>query len=163
MKTLYLVRHAKADSNDDKLPDFERPLTKRGIENANEMAGRFLNKNPIPELIISSPAMRALTTAQIFAKKFEINNTQIEKDPEIYESEVSDLLRIINSQTEQINSLMIFGHNPTFFDLVNYLNPTSVHDFPTCSIAKLEFQKNKWNLMSKSSAKLIYFDFPNNK
>lgn len=163
MKTLYLVRHAKSDWSNDNLPDFERFLNKRGVENAQEMAERFSNYQQIPELLISSPAIRALTTAKIFAKVFEISHNLIEKEPDIYESEISDLLRIVNSQSNHVNSIMMFGHNPTLFDFVNYFDDFSIHSFPTCSIAKIEFNVDQWELISKDSGKLVYFDFPKNK
>ncbi|MBC7913981.1 MAG: histidine phosphatase family protein, partial [Pyrinomonadaceae bacterium] len=103
MKQLLIVRHAKSDWNTDASSDFDRPLNKRGARDAPEMAERLLKKHIIPQLIVSSPALRALTTAKYFADVFNIDKKLIQTEPSIYEASATTLLSVVNKLDNRFN------------------------------------------------------------
>lgn len=159
-KRLILIRHAKSDWGDPSVRDFDRPLNRRGSLNAPEMAKRMIIQKINPELIVSSPALRALTTAKYFAKEWEIAFEMIQTDKNIYEADLKSLLNVVNHFDNQHNKIAMFGHNPGFTDFVNYLSDVSIYNMPTCSIVMLEFPFEDWNLISSSTAKVLLFDYP---
>ena len=163
MKQLLIVRHSKSDRNDLSLKDFDRPLNDRGHKNAQEMATRLFKQNIIPQILVSSSALRALTTANYFADKFTINHSAVIKNEDIYEASSSKLLKIINGFDNKANLIGFFGHNPGFSELAFRLSNNSILDnLPTTGIALIEFPFDKWNLVSYGTGKLLLFDFPKN-
>ena len=158
-KQLLIVRHAKSDWGNAGLKDFDRPLNKRGKANAPEMAERLVKAKIIPELIISSPALRALTTAKFFADTWQLPLNDIQQEPEIYEANVNTLLKIINGLPNQYQKIAMFGHNPGFSDLATYLNG-HVHEMPTCGVIILEFPFDDWAMLSEGTASVILYDYP---
>ncbi|WP_316794173.1 SixA phosphatase family protein [Pedobacter frigoris] len=159
-KQLLLVRHGKSDWGNSHLADFDRPLNPRGHRNAPEMANRILNKNLVPELIVSSPALRALTTAKHFAQVWNKAPEQILEKPEIYEANTSTLLGVLNGLSDDYNRIAIFGHNPGFTDFANYLSDAGIYNIPTCGTVLIEFTADHWSEISHHTGKLIEFDFP---
>lgn len=112
MKHLVLVRHAKSSWKDSEMEDHERPLNKRGERDAPHMAKVFLDKKMDPDLIASSTAVRALTTAKEFAKRLDYKKGKILKVPELYLSETDGLLSYLRNLDDDYQTVMIFGHNP---------------------------------------------------
>ena len=159
-KRLLLIRHAKSDWGNASLRDFDRPLNKRGHANAPEMALRMVKQSIYPDLIVASSALRALTTANYFAKKWELTKDLLQTDKNIYEAGIKTLLDIVNNFDNQYNTIAMFGHNPGFTDFVNYLSDVDIYNMPTCSIVILEFPFDEWNLVSSSTAKVLLFDYP---
>ena len=159
-RRLILIRHAKSDWENPSIRDFDRPLNKRGSVNAPEMAKRMISQKINPELIVSSPALRALTTAKYFAKEWEIDFEMIQTDKNIYEADLKTLLNVVNHFDNQHNTIAMFGHNPGFTNFVNYLSDVNIYNMPTCSIVILEFPFEEWNLVSGSTAKVLLFDYP---
>ncbi|MBC8051735.1 MAG: histidine phosphatase family protein [Sphingobacteriaceae bacterium] len=160
MKQLLLVRHAKSDWNSEAQSDFDRPLNKRGQKDAPEMAERLLNKHIIPQLIVSSPALRAFTTAKHFADALGIDKTQIQLEPAIYEASADTLLNIINGLDNKYDFIALFGHNPGITNLALNLCDTQVFDFPTCGMMLIEFPFEDWKLISKDTGEEKLYDFP---
>jgi len=113
MKKLYMIRHAKSSWSDMSLDDFDRLLNKRGRENAKLMGERLKERGVTPDIIISSPALRAKTTAKVIAKKIGYIKDILFKD-EIYEAEPETLHRILTKIDNKHNSAFMFGHNPGF-------------------------------------------------
>ena len=111
MKILHINRHAKSSWKDMSLRDFDRPLNKRGKINAAFMSEKFVEEHKV-DLIISSPANRAKTTALYFATALGLDEDQIQFDARIYGAGVSEMHSILSSVPKHINSVMIFGHNP---------------------------------------------------
>lgn len=160
MKTVYLVRHGKSDKSILNLDDFDRPLNKRGLEDAPKMAKRLKKVRKIPDVIISSPAERALSTARIFAKILDYPSDAIIEDQSIYEAEKKDLLKVITHIDNTYDSAMLFGHNPAFTEMLNYLAGESIDNLPTSGVAQIEFDIDSWKEVSGHSGKLIILDFP---
>ncbi|MGD8779994.1 MAG: histidine phosphatase family protein [Ignavibacteria bacterium] len=160
MKTLYLTRHAKSSWKDQSLDDFDRPLNKRGKRDAPFMGQLLKKKNILPDVLISSPAVRAYTTARTIASEIGYPPENILADKNIYEASSSELLDIINSIEDENQSAMMFGHNPGFTTLCHYLTGKDILNIPTCGIVKIEFEKNKWSEIEIGTGNLIWFEYP---
>ncbi|HEY1023679.1 MAG TPA: histidine phosphatase family protein [Sphingobacteriaceae bacterium] len=162
-KQLLIVRHAKSDWNDYNLRDFDRPLNERGSRNAPEMAMRLVKSHLVPQKLISSPAVRALSTAESFAEAFNIEKNKIKQLREIYEAHTSTLLEIINGLNNRYDYVALFGHNPGVTNLVVKLTDADIYDIPTCGIVLIEFPFDDWGLISSGTGKVNLYDFPKNK
>jgi len=160
MKTIYLVRHAKSDRENTNLLDIERPLNERGYSNANSMSQLFNEKQDTPDIIVSSPAIRAFSTASIFAKNlnYDLNNILIKK--ELYESSTKDYLSVITDMDEQFHSLMLFAHNPTISSFADSLCKALPMEMPTCAIAGIRFDCKKWKDIKNLKGELFLFEYP---
>lgn len=160
MKVLYLVRHAKAGSRDGHISDEERPLSRRGKRDAAFMSDLLFNKGIMPSLIISSSARRAITTAQIFAENLKYELTEIRINPSIYEASLMTLKYIITSIDESVQSAMLFGHNPGFSLLASELCRGGINEMPTCAIAGIRFECERWSEITGVKGNLVLFEFP---
>lgn len=160
MKQLFIVRHAKSDWGNASLRDFDRPLNHRGHQNAPEMANRLVAKGIRPDAVVSSPALRALTTAKYFAAGWQIPAEQLNTNANIYEASVKTLLKVINDFDTSFDKIALFGHNPGLTDLLNYLTDEHISNMPTCSVAIIEFPLDSWELISGGTGNLVWFDYP---
>lgn len=161
-KTLLLIRHAKSDWGNLMLSDFERPLNHRGEINAPEMAKRLVKRELFPQQLISSPALRAITTAKYFAKELHINVEVIIQEKDIYNALTDTLLEVVNNLDESSNFTALFGHNPGITGLVNYLTNQEIFQMPTCGMALIKFPFDQWKMLSFGTGELVFFDFPKN-
>ncbi|MFN0204384.1 MAG: SixA phosphatase family protein [Bacteroidia bacterium] len=159
MKTLILCRHAKADYPADTL-DFDRPLKERGKKDATQLGKLLESQGFMPDLIVSSPANRALTTAKIVAK--EIGYTQeIVENPKIYSASVGELVDIIQALPKTAETVMIFGHNDTMSETVRFLlQMQSFFEMPTCAMACLENSFSDWQFTRRYAARLRWVLVP---
>jgi phosphohistidine phosphatase len=144
VKTLVLVRHAKSSWNDDSLPDRERPLNRRGERDAPEMGRRLADLVGTPDLIVSSPATRALATARIVAGATGYPVDRIREDERIYEAGPGALLEVIRGLEDELDRVFLLGHNPGFTDLVNELTEPHVDNVPTCGVVELLLSSPRW-------------------
>ncbi|MFW0718486.1 SixA phosphatase family protein [Pedobacter sp. N23S346] len=159
-KQLLLVRHGKSDWGNLDLKDFDRPLNKRGKENAPEMAERLINKGFKFDLIVSSPAKRAKTTAKYFAEAYKTDQIQFEEA--IYEASSKTLLHIINGFKDEVDNVVMFGHNPGFTDLANELSDADLYNIPTAGMVLISFPFDSWAMVSKGTGEMVFFDYPKN-
>lgn len=160
MKILYLNRHAKSSWENNNLSDFDRPLNERGKRDAPLMGKILSKKIKKPDIIYSSPANRAITTARIISDCFEYDLKNIIEDQNIYESAVSSILKIINNTNDKYEIIMIFGHNPTFTMLSNYLSDKSITNLPTSGFVQINFDLKSWSEIEGDSGKLTLFEYP---
>lgn len=160
MKKLLIIRHAKSDWDNPRMPDFDRPLNQRGERNAPEMAERLLKKNLIPDLMISSPARRAITTAAIFGEVLGFKKKDILQEEAIYEASAQSLLRTINKFDNQHQFIAMFGHNPGLTDLALNLCECDIYNLPTCGVIMFEFPFDDWKMVSNGTAVLKFYDYP---
>lgn len=159
MKQLYLVRHAKSSWKNASLADIDRPLNNRGLTNAPEMATRLVEAGVAVDLIISSPANRALTTAHYLASKTGYEENNILLQPLLYFGGSSAMLDIIQNTPSSLQSLMLVGHNPDMTSLFNILCGYQTENMPTCAIASIHFQ-NTWSDVCADSGLLADYDYP---
>lgn len=162
-KQLLLIRHAKSDWDIIKLSDFERPLNSRGEKNAPEMAKRLLKRGKVPHQIVSSPAVRALSTARIFAKTLGKSKSEIIQEPEIYEALPSTLMDIINNLDNKFSFTALFGHNPGITEVVTKLCNKDLYNIPTCGMVLIQFPFDDWDLVSSGTGEIVFYDYPKNE
>ena len=157
MKTLFLIRHAKSDWTNPALKDVERFLNERGYSDANKMSTSFRHK---PDLIITSPAIRAMSTALIFARNLKYNANTICIKQELYESSVKDYVSVINAINDSYDTVMLFAHNPTISDVAQQLTQALAipMELPTCAIAGIRFDVTDWK--KAKAGDLFLFDYP---
>ncbi len=150
MKTLYLVRHAKS-SWEFNLTDHERPLNDRGLNDAPRVAAYVASKMPKPDLIMSSDALRAKTTAFAFAKAYNISEDAIVLDYKLYDFEGRDLIRTILDCDDSIDCLMVFGHNNAMTHIVNVYGNKPIDNVPTSGFTAIEFSTEQWASISQGN------------
>jgi len=144
MKSLLIVRHAKSSWDDINLSDFERPLNSRGKRDAPLMANLAKTLDLIPQIIYTSPAVRALTTAQVFQEMFN-NSIPLIENKEIYHASELVLEDIIKDFDNQYNYIALFGHNPGLSFLIEKLTNRKIWDVPTCGMVNFKFNCNEWS------------------
>ena len=159
MKTLLLVRHAQADNALPGESDFGRVLTRRGMQDATEMARRLDERELIPQLIVSSAARRAHSTAVIFAHELSLTETKLKQDERIYTASVNELLAIVQEQNSEC--LMLLGHNPTMTEFADKLSSErSIDALPTCGIAIMHFEIAEWRDVQWRTGKEVELEYP---
>ena len=144
MKTLYLIRHAKSSKDDPSLSDRDRPLADRGRRDAPTMGKRLAKRDVKPDLLVSSPALRALTTAQLMADEIGYAREKIVVDDHLYGCSADVLLALVRALDRKADRVMLFGHNPEFTELAHRLS-SDIADMPTCAIAEFRFDTKKWS------------------
>lgn len=160
MRTLTIIRHAKSSWEQEGLHDFERPLNERGRRDAPVMAARLKSSAEIPDLLVSSPALRAITTARLFADGLGISSDTIQLQAKIYEASVSTLLQIVRGFDDQYAHIALFGHNPGLSDLSLKLAHCDFAELPTCGMVQISLPANHWRDVSANSGKLLYSSWP---
>jgi phosphohistidine phosphatase len=163
MKRLILNRHAKSSWDHPYLSDFDRPLNERGQGDVVKMGLRLKAAGYAPAHYISSPALRAITTARAIAHTFGVSPEAIELDDRIYLAGTRTLLNVVNSLPAHYDNVILFGHNPGFTDLAEYFTHEALVNMPTCAQAVIEFPYDTWNLVSGGTGKLVHYDFPKKK
>jgi phosphohistidine phosphatase len=144
VKTLFLVRHAKSSRDDPTLPDKERPLNDRGMRDAPRMGERLAKQGAQPDLILSSPAVRALATAELIANELDYKVKDIVVDQRLYAAAPDDLLVVIHELGDKPKRVMLCGHNPELTELAHRLS-NAITDMPTCAVAEFSFDTKSWS------------------
>jgi phosphohistidine phosphatase len=158
MKTLFLLRHAKSSWKDESLPDFERPLNRRG-KHATEKIGRYMKDELIvPELILSSPALRARETIERVAKAAQWK-VEIRFDQRIYEAGGLRLLEIVSQLENDRKTALLVGHNPGLEELLLLLTGEG-EALPTGTLVRLELKSSKWANAADKRARLAWLVKP---
>ncbi len=160
MKTVCLVRHAKASRDDPLLRDFDRPLTARGQNQAPWLGQRLKEANVHPGVVISSPAKRAMATAEILAAKIQYPQEEIIVEPAVYESGMSAILRVVKNIAPAHDVAVVVGHNPALSDLMYYLSRRELAELPTGGIACLEFDVDSWRKIARGKGAVLFCDAP---
>ncbi len=163
MKRLFIVRHAKSSWDSSYLSDFDRPLNGRGKRDLPDMANRFLETGYGVDLIISSPAERAWTTAKGFAKVIRISDEKLLDDERLYHAGTATIKAVISKVDNTINTLMIFGHNPGLTSLIGNLSDFNLYNLPTCAACGIEFSFDSWDEILTAKGEKFYYDFPKSR
>jgi phosphohistidine phosphatase len=160
MKTLYIARHAKSSWSNPMLKDFERPLNTRGKENTLKM-GKLLKKmKEFPELIISSPAKRAISTARRLSKFLNYNKKKIVQEKMLYMAGIDDFINTISTVKNKISKLMVVSHNPGVTEFTDIKCNENISNIPTCSVVRIDFDMKKWSDIESTTGKIIFFEYP---
>lgn len=159
MKTLYLLRHAKSDWNDSSLADRERPLTARGERDAAKMSKRWLRRHATPELIVSSPAVRALATAKAIARGLDSDFERVVIIDRLYAAPAHALVGVIEGFDDNLERVLLVGHNPGLTDLA-HLFSTQITHMPTCALAEFRFNSKTWSGIGQTWPARVAFESP---
>lgn len=160
MKTLIIIRHGKSSWAYPDLEDFYRPLKPRGINDAFAIGEELVNRDIFPDLILSSPAIRAMNTAIIIARKLDFPLQRIRANQSIYEASTYHLINLISNVEDSNDTLMVFGHNPSFTSLVNQLQDKPLYNLPTCGVFAIELPIDSWTEIGKATGKKVLSIFP---
>jgi phosphohistidine phosphatase len=160
MKTLYLVRHAKSSWETAGLADDQRPLLPRGIKKTKLIVDYLVKRKTLVDLIISSHAVRAIGTAEILAKGLNYPIDQVRIERRIYEGLYDRILEVIYAIGDEMDSIMIVGHNPTITSIANLFLHPGIGDMPTSTVVCLSFETGKWENIPSVPAKKEFVVFP---
>lgn len=160
MKTLFIVRHAKSSWEDPQLSDHDRPLLPIGTKKTKRIAKYLLERQIVPDLMLSSTARRAYETAKLVAENIGYPIDLIKTSTELYHAGSGDIFTELYAVDNTINSVMIFGHNPTFTYFVNqYLDPR-IENLPTSGLVSVDFVCDKWEDINVSKFQVNFVVFP---
>lgn len=151
-KTLYIVRHAKSSWNFD-LPDEDRPLGLRGRLDVVKVGKHLAINENTPDVMISSPASRALYTALFIADEWGYPEAEIHLEKRLYHASAEQILTVISEQ-KTADSIVIFGHNPGFTELVNFFSEDYLDNLSTCGVFAFTFEMESWSNIGKATPTL---------
>ncbi len=161
MKTLLLTRHGKTIAGEAGIADFDRYLTTRGQKDPVLIYNELMDTGIIPDKIITSPAKRAVQTAAIFAKKFQISESNITKADFLYEYfPAGKLIELLQSIASKLSCVQIVGHNPKMEELAAELTGSVYRRLPTSGTMVLEFDVKKWEHITEGSGTLLHYISP---
>lgn len=159
-KIFYLVRHAKSSWKHTGLDDSERPLNKRGKRDAPMMGRMLMERGEIPELIISSPAKRALSTAKIFAEELGYPEKKITLSSELYFANINNYIKLIEETDDSYNKVMLFSHNPGLTYFANFISGSNIENIPTAGIVRIDMPIKSWKEINYIKGEMVFFISP---
>lgn len=159
-KRLTLIRHANAEQDAD-VRDFDRPLSRKGRGEAQDMAERFLARGSKPDLILTSAAVRTRDTAEAFAKVLGIPPRLLQADDSLYLADGEQLIGAIRAVGPRVGHLMVIGHNPGISAAAISLAPEAVTaDLPTCGMLTMSVSCATWSLIDRRCVRDAERDAP---
>ena len=160
MKRLTLIRHAKSSWDNMGLRDFDRPLNGRGKRDAPEMGRRLLRRGDTANALVSSPAVRALTTAHSIAEVLEYAIADVIEEQQLYHASSDEILSVAERFDDNWEHVMIFCHNPGITECQYDLAGARIDNMPTCGVAAIELDIDAWVDIAPGRGTLLYFDYP---
>lgn len=144
MKRLLLTRHAKSSWDHPHLQDIDRPLNQRGLKTAPIMGSVLKRLGYLPDAIFISPSKRTRMTAEMIASELEFPQDQIEIIDSFYGAPTGEVVHKTHQISDEIETAMLIGHNPTWTELCQRLTGESLHNLPTCGVIVMEFETKSW-------------------
>ena len=161
MKRIVLVRHATAVDVGPKGSDFHRRLKKRGRREAAIMADRIANTLGTPDLIVTSPADRALETARAFAERLGITTEAMIVREQLYGGLLPDeFLRLVVELDDAHDTVMVVGHDPSFTEFAGYMAPDFKESIPKAGVVAIDFDAKSWAALAPGEGSVIAFEKP---
>jgi phosphohistidine phosphatase len=154
MKRIVLVRHAKS-SWDYGVSDRERPLKPRGRQDAELVANQFVNRSKVPDYIFSSPAKRAMETCKIFTSLLNYPFENINIEEKLYDFGGVGVIGFVKNLSDNVNEIMIFGHNAAFTNIVNDFGSSYIDNLPTSGLVEIEFDIQNWMELETGTSRQI--------
>jgi phosphohistidine phosphatase len=142
------------------LHDIDRPLNKRGKKAAPLMGDRLAQRSLLPDLVICSPARRALATARRLAKQLGYPKKNIVIEDDMYGASPESMLTLVRKLDNRSRMVMLVGHNPETTEFANLLGGLDLYNVPTCGIVALSFDITTWKDVGRKKGALDFFDFP---
>lgn len=143
MKTLYMVRHAKSSWKHDVI-DHQRPLKGRGVRDGALVSEHVKDLVKAPQRIITSDAVRALTTAEYFKEAFGVSDSDFTTNHNMYDFSGRQVMEIIKGLDNSLKRVMIVGHNHAFTSIANMLGSVYIDNLPTCGFVQIKFDSDSW-------------------
>lgn len=163
MKTLYLLRHAKSSWSEHGLADRDRPLAKRGLGDAPRMGERFAGRGEGVDRAVSSPALRARHTAELFCGAAAVPADALSIDDRLYFLGPGSVEDVIRDQPDAAASLMLVFHNPDITAFANRADAAlDIDNVPTCGLLRFACAIERWRDWSTATSEFRYFDYPKN-
>ena len=159
-KELLLIRHAKSDWSVSGQKDIDRELNSRGLYTAPKVGRWLAEKGRKPDAVYSSTASRARRTAELVIEQLGLDIASIQLDESIYEASPRTLLEFINKLKDADKFVTVFGHNPGFTYIAEYLTGAIVENIPTCGCVMIRFDLDHWVQVSKDTGSLVWEYFP---
>jgi phosphohistidine phosphatase len=160
MKRLTLIRHAKSSWKEKGLADFDRPLNARGRSDAPLMGRRLAARGEMPDLVICSPARRAVATMKKIAREAGFPPCRIVEDERMYPADADELLRIVREIADCHDDVVLCGHNPGLTEFSNLVSNHFIDNIPTCGVVAIDFRLDSWKAVVPGSGELRYLDWP---
>jgi len=160
VRRITLLRHAKSDWGNPALDDFDRPLNPRGERNLGLIGKRLKNSGVRPSLILSSDAVRAITTARAIAQEIGYPKEFIQPAPELYLASPATILEVLVREGSEYNDVMIVGHNPGLTELANHICTTPIDNIPTCGVFAVDANIADWSDLASNRNPPAFFDYP---
>lgn len=161
MKKIIFVRHAKAVEPSAEITDSERSLKAKGLSDAHKTAKKLLVFNIRPDLILTSPAFRALETAIVFADELNFSKKKIHLSESLYfDYTTNDFVEMIQKQSNRHNTILVCAHNPKISEIVAGFAAEFHDQLPTCGVAVIDFSIKKWKKINVREGKLSLYIFP---
>jgi len=161
------MRHAKSSWDNPELSDFDRPLNDRGKKNAPRMGKRLKERRVTPDIMITSPAERAIATCKEIARVLGFKEEKIIADKRLYHANEEQLLKVIqelkDSPRDSEEVVMLFGHNPGLTEFANALLKEDLENIPTCGVVAASLDIDHWKEARFGCGEMVFFDFPKRK
>lgn len=157
---MYLLRHAQTLDKQPDETDTDRQLTAIGSQNATRMGMNLKNKNILPDIMFSSPAFRAQTTAEQIAEQITYDLSRIHFHHEIYNASVRTLLNVVNNFKDEWKSVLIIGHNPSISYLAEYISGEAIGNMSTCGLVCISFDLDSWAMVSEGNGEFQWYEYP---
>ena len=155
-----LVRHAKSSHNLGFSSDFDRPLNDRGFREASEMGKKLFKKKIQIDQFVSSPAIRAKTTAELFAAEYDRKMKEIIFIPSLYHADPANFMAVVNSLADDISHAALFSHNPGITEFASSLTNTQIIHMPTCSVFAVSADTDHWADFGTAEKQFVFFYKP---
>ncbi len=155
-----IIRHAKSSWAIAGQDDFDRPLNDRGMRDAPMMAQRLLDKKISIDAFITSPANRAITTANYFAEVFQLGKGKMKTVRQLYHAHPKIFYETIAAIEDKIDTAAIFSHNPGITAFVNELTSTKIDNMPTCGVFAVKAETDHWKDFWPAKKTFWFFDYP---
>ncbi len=155
-----MIRHAKSSWATIGQDDFDRPLNERGLQDAPMMARRLLEKKIGIDVLLSSSAKRAHTTAKLFAVEYGLGNDRIVTSKKLYHAGPETFFEVIGSLDDSLRTLAVFSHNPGITSFVNMLTDARIDNMPTCAVFAIKTTADRWAALKKADNHFWFFDYP---
>jgi phosphohistidine phosphatase len=160
MKTITLIRHAKSTKSILNIRDIDRPLNERGYIDAYKMGERLAEMHFKADLFLSSPAIRAFSTALIFADRLSYAENTIRLCKNLYETSANEYIQQLSEIENEVSSVFLFGHNPTISEAFCKLLHIPYEDMPTAAAAGMRFTIDSWNKIEGAKGEKLFYLTP---
>lgn len=165
MKTLYLLRHAKAETGDSAQLDHARPLAERGRRDAQALGEWMHQYNMLPQKVLCSSSVRTTQTLDLLSRSWQIP-VAVDISPDLYLAAAPDILQLLQQTDSRHEILLVVGHNPGLHHLCLTLTSGSQSRgmmevrFPTCALAVISYEIEQWDMIAPAAGRLALFREP---